>query len=109
MLVDKDKISAGDVVSFKISSGEELVAKIASITTTDYILNRPLALGMSPKGPIFTPYMVTVDFKKEDLQNKIYFKNYDNDWVNLGSNAWHNSHPVFEITSGITAKPFCLT
>tara|TARA_B100000214_G_scaffold329333_1_gene269016 strand:+ start:1976 stop:5422 length:3447 start_codon:yes stop_codon:yes gene_type:complete len=36
------------------------------------------------------------------VTNKIYFKNYDNDWVNLGSNAWHNSHPVFEITSGTT-------
>ena len=36
------------------------------------------------------------------VTNKIYFKNYDNDWVNLGSNAWHNSHPVFEIASGTT-------
>ena len=62
MLVENNKINAGDVVSFKISSGEELVAKIASITPEEYILNRPLALGMGPKGPIFTPYMVTVDF-----------------------------------------------
>ena len=67
MLVENNKINVGDVVSFKISSGEELVAKIASITPEEYILNRPLALGMGPKGPIFTPYMVTVDFKKEDL------------------------------------------
>ena len=59
--------NAGDVLSFKISSGEELVAKLVSITPTDYILNRPLALGMGPKGPVFAPYMVTVDFKKEDL------------------------------------------
>ena len=36
------------------------------------------------------------------VTNKIYFKNYDNDWVNLGTNAWHNSHPVFEIASGTT-------
>jgi len=36
------------------------------------------------------------------VTNKIYFKNYDNDWVNLGTNAWHNSHPIFEVTSGTT-------
>ena len=57
----------GDVISFKISSGEELVAKLVQITPTHFILNRPLALGMTPQGPAFTPYMVTVDFKSEDL------------------------------------------
>ena len=42
MLVENNKINAGDVVSFKISSGEELVAKIASITPEEYILNLSL-------------------------------------------------------------------
>ena len=66
MLVNKT-YEVGDIISFKISSGEELVAKLVSITSTDFILNRPLALGMGPQGPVFAPYMVTVDFKKEDL------------------------------------------
>ncbi len=66
MIVNKT-FEVGDIVSFKISSGEELVGKIVSTTSTDYILNRPLALGMGPKGPVFTPYMVTVDFKNDDL------------------------------------------
>lgn len=66
MIVNKT-YEVGDVVSLKLSSGEELVAKLASISTTDFVLSRPLALGMGPKGPTFTPYMVTVDFKNDDL------------------------------------------
>jgi hypothetical protein len=36
------------------------------------------------------------------VSNKIYYKNYANAWVQLGSNAWHNSHPIFEVTTGTT-------
>jgi hypothetical protein len=66
MIVNKT-YDVGDVISIKISSGEELVAKLVSISSTDFILNRPLALGMTQQGPAFTPYMVTVDFKHDDL------------------------------------------
>ena len=66
MIVNKT-YEVGDVISLKISSGEELVAKLVSISSTDFVLNRPLALGMGPQGPTFTPYMVTVDFKNDDL------------------------------------------
>ena len=66
-MIVNNTYEVGDVVSFKISSGEELVAKLVSITPTDFVLNRPLALGMGPKGPVFTPYMVTVDFRNDDL------------------------------------------
>ena len=36
------------------------------------------------------------------VTNKIYFKNDSNSWVNLGTAAWHNSHPVVTVASGTT-------
>jgi len=36
------------------------------------------------------------------VSNKIYYKNASNTWVHLGSNAWHNSHPVVSVASGTT-------
>ena len=33
------------------------------------------------------------------VTNKIYFKNDSNAWVQLGSNAWHTSHPTIEGTA----------
>ena len=36
------------------------------------------------------------------VTNKMYYKNDSNAWVQLGSSAWHNSHPTIEgtVTSG---------
>ena len=36
------------------------------------------------------------------VTNKIYFKNDSNEWANLGTAAWHNSHPVVTVASGTT-------
>jgi hypothetical protein len=36
------------------------------------------------------------------VSNKIYYKNSSNTWVQLGSSAWHLSHPVLTVASGTT-------
>jgi phage tail sheath protein FI len=36
------------------------------------------------------------------VSNKIYYKNSSNAWVQLGSSAWHLSHPVVTVASGTT-------
>jgi hypothetical protein len=33
------------------------------------------------------------------VTNKMYYKNDSNSWVQLGSSAWHNSHPTIEGTA----------
>ena len=43
MLIEKT-ISKGDVVSFKLASGEEVVAKIDQLTDDKYIVTKPLML-----------------------------------------------------------------
>ena len=36
------------------------------------------------------------------VSNKIYFKNSSNAWAQLGSTAWHQSHPFLSVASGTT-------
>src|SRR6056300_1741752 len=36
------------------------------------------------------------------VSNKMYYKNPSNAWVQLGSSAWHLSHPVVTVESGTT-------
>ena len=36
------------------------------------------------------------------VSNKIYFKNSSNAWAQLGSVAWHQSHPFLTVASGTT-------
>ncbi len=36
------------------------------------------------------------------VTNKIYFKNSSNEWKQLGSEAWHTSHPIITVASGTT-------
>jgi hypothetical protein len=40
----------GDVVTFKLTSGEEIIARIAEDRTTEYVLTKPMALLNTPNG-----------------------------------------------------------
>jgi hypothetical protein len=64
MLIDKG-VSAGEVVTLKLTSGEEIVAKLEEETATYYKLSRPMVIGMGQKGPGLMPYLFTVDPKKD--------------------------------------------
>jgi hypothetical protein len=64
MLIDKG-VSVGEVVTLKLTSGEEIVAKLAEETATYYKLNRPMVIGMGQKGPGLMPYLFTVSPEKD--------------------------------------------
>ena len=64
MLIDKG-VTAGEVITLKLTSGEEIVAKLAEETATHYKLNRPMVIGMGPSGPGLMPYLFTVNPDKE--------------------------------------------
>ena len=51
----------GDVVSIKLSSGEEMVATLESETKEHVILRKPLMLVAGQNGPGLAPFMFTVD------------------------------------------------
>jgi hypothetical protein len=69
MLIDKG-ISAGEVITLKLTSGEELVAKLVEDAATHYKLSRPMVIGMGQQGPGLMPYLFTVHPEKEVKLNK---------------------------------------
>ncbi len=64
MLIDKG-VAPGEVVTLKLTSGEELVAKLVQETDAYYKLSHPQVIGHGPKGPGLMPYLFTVNPDKE--------------------------------------------
>ena len=60
MLIDKG-VAEGEVITLKLTSGEELVAKLEEETPTYYKLKNPMVIGMGQKGPGLMPYLFTVN------------------------------------------------
>jgi len=55
----------GEVVTLKLTSGEEIVAKLVEDSPMHYKLKNPQVIGMGPKGPGLMPYLFTVSPDKE--------------------------------------------
>ena len=64
MLIDKG-VTAGEVITLKLTSGEEIVAKLVEETSEHYKLSKPMVIGMGPKGPGLMPYLFTVHPDKD--------------------------------------------
>jgi hypothetical protein len=64
MLIDKG-VSEGEVITLKLTSGEEIVAKLVEDGAVYYKLKHPQVIGMGPKGPGLMPYLFTVHPDKE--------------------------------------------
>lgn len=64
MLIDKG-VSVGEVLTLKLTSGEEIVAKLTEETDTYYKLSKPMVIGMGQKGPGLMPYLFTVSPDKD--------------------------------------------
>ena len=64
MIIDKGVV-IGEVITFKLTSGEELVAKLVDDGPMHYRLSRPMVIGQGPQGPGLMPYLFTVHPDKE--------------------------------------------
>ena len=64
MLIDKG-VSVGEVITIKLVSGEEVIAKLVEETATHYKLNRPMVLTMAQQGIGMVPYLFTVNPNKD--------------------------------------------
>ena len=69
MLIDKG-VTAGEVITIKLTSGEELVAKLIEETASHYKLAKPLVLSMTQQGIGMMPYLFTVNPDKDVQLNK---------------------------------------
>ncbi len=64
MLIDKGT-TEGEVVTLKLSTGEELIAKLIEDGPLYYKLSKPMVLSMTQKGVGMMPYLFTVNPDKE--------------------------------------------
>jgi len=60
MLIDKG-VTEGEVITLKLTSGEEIVAKLEEDGPVYYKLKNPMVIGMGQKGPGLMPYLFTVN------------------------------------------------
>ena len=58
------EIKVGEIYSFKLTSGQEVVGKVEQIDDDGYHLEEPLTIGQGQKGMEFMQVMFTVDFGK---------------------------------------------
>lgn len=63
MIVQKQNI--GEVYSFKLVTGEEVIARLSNITDSEVTVAKPLVLSMTAKGIALTPFLFTADIKGE--------------------------------------------
>jgi hypothetical protein len=73
VLVEKKDL-AGEIVSLKLTSGDELVAKLVEETLTEVKIENPIAVAMAPTGGVaLIPFMLgiaeksTLTLKKTDV------------------------------------------
>lgn len=69
MIIDKG-VSPGEVVTIKLTSGEELIAKLVEENSTSFTLSRPLVVAMGAQGPGLIPYLFTVSPEKNVKLNR---------------------------------------
>lgn len=84
MLIDKG-VTAGEVVSLKLISGEEILAKLVEETATEYKVSKPLVLSVGQQGLGMIPLMFTIDPEKDIKISKssvIVISNTDKQFAN---------------------------
>lgn len=70
MLTDK-KYNTNDVVTFKLTSGEELIARVAEDRDTSYLLSKPMMLINTPTGGMgMMPAPISVNYQESVVLNK---------------------------------------
>ena len=69
MLINQG-VSHGDIVTIKLTSGEELVAKLVDDNPMQIKIARPLVLTMGQQGIGMVPYLFTVDPDKNISMNR---------------------------------------
>lgn len=60
MLIEKPRAN-GDVVTIKLTSGEEVIARFEEENSTGVKVSKPMMLSMSQQGVGMMPYMFTVN------------------------------------------------
>lgn len=64
MLIDRG-VTPGEIVTIRLTSGEELITKLVEETETHFKVNKPMTLSMSQQGIGMMPFLFTVNMDKD--------------------------------------------
>jgi len=59
MLINKPKYNSGDIISIKISNGDEIVAKFVEETDTGFMIKKPMTVVPTQNGIVLMPSLIT--------------------------------------------------
>jgi hypothetical protein len=59
MIIDKG-ISIGEVVTLRLTTGEEIICKLVEDTATNVLISKPMVLSMGQQGLGMMPFIFTV-------------------------------------------------
>ena len=62
MLVTSN-FKVNDVITFRLNTGEEVVAKLTEEKMDSYVVSKPLVMILQEKGPVMAPMMISADWK----------------------------------------------
>lgn len=62
-------IEVNEVYTFKLNSGEELIAKVTKVDNNTYTLEEPVSVAPSPQGMGLVPSMFTAEASGEIMLN----------------------------------------
>ena len=60
----------GDIISIKLVTGEELVARFEEETDTDITVDKPMSLQIGPQGVGISQFMLTMDMNSKVTMSK---------------------------------------
>ena len=63
MLIERG-VTPGEIVTIKLASGEEIIAKLVEEEPLYYALAKPMVVVMTPNGASLIPYLITADLEK---------------------------------------------
>ena len=64
------EVKEGNVYSFKMNSGEEIICKINQVGEDCYVVDSPLSTGMTQQGMQLMPAMFTIELNDEVIISK---------------------------------------
>ena len=70
MLVSKSRYEPDDIISFKLTNGDEIVAKLVEETDTTYVVSKPTVVIPSPQGLGLIQAMFSGNMEKKIEINK---------------------------------------
>lgn len=65
LMLHTPKLAEPYIRIFKLSTGEEIIARVVSEETTEYLIEKPLQMAMGQRGLQFAPFMMMVDPDKK--------------------------------------------